>query len=88
MLDPDADLGRRAWLPCPRCRDDGCAACAAGTTCGQHWRYLLANDTRLVFLQCPICRHRWWHDTEFGVGARPPEYYQLPDSPASPGEAA
>lgn len=59
MLDPDADLGRRAWLPCPRC-------------CDVHWRYLLANETRLVFLQCPGCMYRWWHDTEFGVGHNQP----------------
>lgn len=36
--------------------------------CDLHWRYLLTNETRLVFLQCPSCVHRWWHDTEFGVG--------------------
>jgi len=22
MLDPQADLGRRAWLPCPYCHDN------------------------------------------------------------------
>jgi hypothetical protein len=52
MLDPDADPGRRAWLPCPRCCDDGCSTCAVGSTCDLHWRYLLANETRLLFLQC------------------------------------
>ncbi|HEX2300217.1 MAG TPA: hypothetical protein VHH34_17185 [Pseudonocardiaceae bacterium] len=41
-----------------------------------------------MFLQCPICRHRWWHDTELGVGDRPLELDQLPDFPASPGKAA
>lgn len=88
MLDPDADLGRRAWLPCPRCCTDGCSTCAVGTTCDLHWRYLLANEARLVFLQCPGCMHRWWHDTEFGVGDNQLNPHQLPDSPASPGQAA
>ncbi|MFY9809024.1 MAG: hypothetical protein WAK86_17445 [Pseudonocardiaceae bacterium] len=36
MLDPDADLGRRAWLPCPRCCTDGCSTCTVGTTCDLH----------------------------------------------------
>lgn len=88
MRDPDADLGRRAWIPCPRCGEDDCAACTAGATCDQHWRYLLANETRLVFLQCPACWYRWWQDTGCGVGDRRPERNQLPDFPASPGEAA
>lgn len=85
MLDPDANLGRRAWLPCPRCCDDGCFTCAVGTMSDLHWRYLLANETRLLFLQCPGCLHRWWHDTEFGVGDSRPD---PPDFPASPGQAA
>jgi hypothetical protein len=88
MLDPDADLGRRAWLPCPRCHDDGCSTCDDGRCCDRHWRYLLANETRLVFLQCPVCLYRWWHDTECGMGDNRPDLYQLPDFPASPGQAA
>jgi hypothetical protein len=42
MLDAAAYLGRRAWLPCPRCREDSCLNCAVNLTCDQHWRYLLA----------------------------------------------
>lgn len=88
MLDRNADLGRRAWLRCPRCPDEECSACAAGATCGRHWCYLLANETRLVFLQCPVCWHRWWHDTGCGVGDNRPDRRELPDFPASPSEAA
>jgi hypothetical protein len=54
MLDPHADLGRRAWLPCPSC----------GTTPV----YLLDCDINLIWLQCGTCLRRWWHDT--GVGHR------------------
>lgn len=88
MLDSDADLGRRAWLPCPHCPDTVCSACAAGVCCDRHWCYLLASQTRLVFLQCSVCLHRWWHDTECGVGDDRPDRHQLPDFPASPGQAA
>lgn len=72
MIDSDAVLGRRAWVECARC-DHGaaCAACRAGHTCGDHWRYLLAADGRRIFVQCPACRYRWWHDTGFGAGSRP-----------------
>jgi hypothetical protein len=55
MLDPQADLGRRAWLPCPYCRDNA-------------WLYLLDFDVNLVWVQCGNCLRRWWHDT--GVGHR------------------
>ncbi|MGH3908122.1 MAG: hypothetical protein ACRDTE_28665 [Pseudonocardiaceae bacterium] len=88
MLDPDVHPGRRAWLPCPRCGDDDCPTCARGATCDRHWRYLLGNEQRRVFLQCPACHHRWWHDTGFGVGDHRPDRSRLPDFPASPGEAA
>jgi hypothetical protein len=88
MLDPDADLGRRAWLRCSRCPTTGCSACAARRTCDWHWCYLLACETRLVFLQCPECRYRWWYDTECGVGDYQPERYQLPDFPPIRAQAA
>jgi hypothetical protein len=39
MLDPQADPGRRAWLPCPYCRDNA-------------WLYLLDFDINLVWVQC------------------------------------
>jgi hypothetical protein len=96
MIDPDADLGRRAWLPCPYCIDNDCAACAQRTTCGQHWRYLLANDVQHVFLQCPACRHRWWADTGCGAGDRrtgwglpdfPVADFPVADFPVGPDEA-
>lgn len=88
MIDPDAALDRRAWIRCPYCREDSCTACAAGTSCSRHWRYLLASEARMVFVQCPRCCHRWWYDTGCGVGDRRPWLYELPDFPLSPGEAA
>ncbi|MFD5607003.1 hypothetical protein ACFWI5_28785 [Streptomyces sp. NPDC127064] len=57
-LDPQAEPGRRAWLPCPNCPD--------GT-----WRYLLSNTGSLLHLQCPVCHHVWSHETYFGA-TRPP----------------
>jgi len=66
-IDPTADIGRRAWLPCPSCRDhEGCATCGAGRTCSEHWRYLLASTGRLLHLQCPNCAHLWTADSGFG----------------------
>ncbi|MER5968327.1 hypothetical protein ABT112_01015 [Streptomyces sp. NPDC002055] len=68
-LDPSADIGRRAWVNCPRCRDDrDCGVCRAGRTCRDHWRYLLANSGSLVHLQCPNCTHLWAEQTGFGAG--------------------
>jgi hypothetical protein len=67
-LDPSADPGRRAWLPCPCC-DHGrdCPDCRAGRTCGRHWQYLLGNSASTVHLQCPSCLYVWWHDTRPGA---------------------
>ncbi|MER6122061.1 hypothetical protein ABT173_05070 [Streptomyces sp. NPDC001795] len=63
-IDPHADDGRRAWLPCPQCRDhEDCEICLAGRTCRHHWRYLLSNVGHVVHLQCPNCTHIWAHDT-------------------------
>jgi hypothetical protein len=60
ILDPQADIGRRAWLPCPNCYHTGPL-------------YLLDFDINLVWVQCGNCLRRWWHDT--GVGHRKhPEY--------------
>jgi primosomal protein N' len=83
MLDPAADLGRRAWVACERC-DDGaaCASCAASASCEQHWRYLLEAARRHLFLQCPACHHRWWHDSGFGVDDRGSTLTDLPEFPA------
>ncbi|MQA12672.1 MAG: hypothetical protein GEV09_00440 [Pseudonocardiaceae bacterium] len=73
MRDAAADIARRAWLDCPRCAGAAdCATCRAGRTCDTHWRYMLGSAGRNIFLQCPECLHRWWHDTGFGVGDRPP----------------
>ena len=74
MLDADADLGRRAWVPCPHCSKNNCPRCAEGITCDLHWQYLLANEARLVFLQCPDCLHRWWYDTEGRTQGHPPDF--------------
>jgi hypothetical protein len=52
MLDADAYLGRRTWLPCPRCEDD-CWNCAIKATCDLHWRSLLANEARLGISPMP-----------------------------------
>lgn len=72
MIDPDALLSRRAWVACPRCHDSaGCRSCRAARTCSEHWRYLLGAEGRRIFVQCPSCRYRWWHDTGFGAGVRP-----------------
>ncbi|MGS2647512.1 hypothetical protein [Streptosporangium sp. LJ11] len=68
-LDPHADLGRRAWVPCPSCRDHrDCDDCLGGRNCGEHWRYLLGNAGSLLHLQCPGCAHLWNHETGFGAG--------------------
>jgi hypothetical protein len=71
-IDPAADLGRKAWVPCPRCEDHlGCATCEAGRNCPDHWRYLLSNKGSLVHLQCPGCTHLWSWETGFGSRHRP-----------------
>lgn len=72
MLDADADICRRAWVACARCRDhEACPTCREGRSCESHWRYLLATDGRWLFVQCRTCLQRWWLDTRFGVGGRP-----------------
>ena len=51
MLDAHADLGRRVWLPCSYCYDNGPL-------------YVLDFDVNLVWVQCGNClgslvaRHR------------------------------
>ncbi|MFC4608538.1 hypothetical protein ACFO9E_12015 [Streptomyces maoxianensis] len=70
-IDPSADAGRRAWVPCPGCADHrDCAVCLAGRTCRDHWRYLLSNVGSLLHLQCSNCAHLWAHETGFGAGSR------------------
>ncbi|MBF9069570.1 hypothetical protein [Streptacidiphilus fuscans] len=67
-IDPHADLGRRAWVPCPSCDDSrDCGDCGAARTCSGHWRYLLANTGSRLHLQCPSCTHVWDHETGFGA---------------------
>jgi len=55
MLDPQADISRRVWLPCTYC-DNNTAL------------YLLDSDVNLVWVQCGTCLHRWWLDTGVGRG--------------------
>ncbi|MGW7313354.1 hypothetical protein [Streptomyces sp. NPDC054854] len=67
-LDPQADIGRRAWVPCPNCDDTlACTPCGEGRTCSLHWRYMLSNSGSLIHLQCPGCTHIWAHETGFGA---------------------
>jgi len=63
-IDPHADRGRRAWLPCPLC-DHGrnCAECHSPRNCSDHWQYLLSNQAWVVHLQCPTCGYLWSTDT-------------------------
>ncbi|HEY6422194.1 MAG TPA: hypothetical protein VIY28_02880 [Pseudonocardiaceae bacterium] len=58
MLDPQADVGRRVWVPCRYCGDNAAL-------------YLLASEVNLVWVQCPSCLRRWWHDTGVGKGGHP-----------------
>ncbi|MGW1375471.1 hypothetical protein ACWD6P_14500 [Streptomyces sp. NPDC002446] len=70
-LDPTADIGRRAWVPCPGCQDhQGCGTCLDGRTCHEHWRYLLSNKGSVLHLQCPNCTHLWAWQSGFGAGGR------------------
>jgi hypothetical protein len=72
MRDPAARIDRRVWTSCTACPDGAdCTECGGGRNCTEHWRYLLDTDGRQVFVQCPRCLHRWWHDTRFGAGSRP-----------------
>jgi hypothetical protein len=72
MLDPAARIDRRVWTSCSACPDgSNCPTCQSGRTCDQHWRFLLDVDGSHLFVQCPNCFHRWWHDTGFGAGGRP-----------------
>lgn len=86
MFDADASVCRRAWLSCPNCPHDDCAVCRRGAACSEHWLYLLASETNLVFVQCPDCLQRWWVDTGNGTGHRPD--FPPPELPALPHEAA
>ncbi|MDC0773268.1 hypothetical protein [Streptomyces sp. HD] len=66
--DPQADIGRRAWVACPNCDDrQGCGDCEQDRTCSEHWRYLLSNTGSLLHLQCRSCTHVWTHETGFGA---------------------
>lgn len=83
-LDATADIGRRAWVGCPTCAQDhqACPTCQDGRTCELHWRYLLATAGGHLFLQCPACLRRWWHDTSFGQGGgRPLDLADVLDPP-------
>ncbi|MBV9315674.1 MAG: hypothetical protein JO100_18510 [Pseudonocardia sp.] len=89
MRDPDAVVVRRAWVHCPRCTDHtSCQSCEAGHCCERHWRFLLESEGRYLFLQCPRCRYRWWHDTRFGVGGRLVGMADLPGFPPDEAQVA
>lgn len=55
MLDSQADVGRRAWLPCAYCGDNRAL-------------HLLDSDVCLIWVQCGHCLRRWWYDTGVGRG--------------------
>lgn len=61
MLDPQADVGRRVWRPCPHCGDNS-------------GLYLLDYEINMVWVQCGKCLRRWWHDTGCGRGGRPEDH--------------
>ncbi|MFJ7490953.1 hypothetical protein ACIQZB_06790 [Streptomyces sp. NPDC097727] len=70
-IDPQADVARRAWMPCPVCDDARhCENCADLRTCREHWRYLISNNGPVVHLQCPQCTHMWSVNTRPGVTPR------------------
>ena len=58
MLDSQADIGRRVWLPCRYCSNNTAL-------------YLLASDVILVWVLWGKCLRRWWHYTGVGKGGRP-----------------
>lgn len=62
--------GARGW-PCGSCPVGDCRSCRQGRSCERHWTFLLAAEARRIFVQCPRCWTRCWHDTGFGVGDRP-----------------
>lgn len=63
-IDPTADRGRRAWLPCPSCDHRGQRGdCRSTKNCADHWQYLLSNEGTQVHLQCKDCGHLWSTDT-------------------------
>lgn len=64
MLDPQADIGRHVWLPCPHCGDN------TGL-------YLLDYEVNMVWVQCGNCLRRWWHDTGCGRGGGPERLFDV-----------
>jgi hypothetical protein len=64
ILDPQADLGRRAWLPCHYCDHNAPL-------------YLLDSDVNLVWVQCGNCLRRGWHDTGVGHRRHPEQQYDV-----------
>ena len=64
MRDPQADPGRRAWLPCVSC----------GSTTPL---YLLHCEVNLVWVQCNHCLQRWWHDTGIGHPRYPQQLFDV-----------
>ncbi|MFI1286677.1 hypothetical protein ACH4U5_39005 [Streptomyces sp. NPDC020858] len=82
-LDPQADPGRRAWVPCPNCADTHtCKPCTEQQTCPTHWRYLLTTTGSLLHLQCPTCTHVWTHETSFGATRTP--WNRITNTPPHP----
>jgi YVTN family beta-propeller protein len=81
-IDPAADSGRRAWLPCPKCdRGRDCQECNRGRNCAKHWQYLLNDEGSRRELQCGGCSHLWVADT---ANAREPSADDSTSVDASP----
>lgn len=78
-IDPRADRGRRAWLPCPNCNHgQDCSSCRNKRSCQTHWQYLLKNAGTRVSLQCPTCAHRWSVDTARMYARKPSVVETIP----------
>lgn len=67
MIDANADIARRAWVRCTPCGSD-------------EGLYLLATESRYIFVNCPACGARFWLDTKCGTG-RPDHVDDLPEWP-------
>ena len=65
--DPDDDISRHAWQPCPNCHHGHeCRQCRNNQNCQIHRQHLLNSKGSRVSLQCPRCAHVWMDDVIAG----------------------